>query len=132
MIFFFLAYLFFAFISGLIFLYSSFALSFGNLFLLFGVSWLMSIWAPKHQLIKSIVIFLITFGILGFMEQSIGGRNGLGFGSGSGGNPYQKHMVDGDYTYVGKIRAMKFIALGVFVYFIGEICRLVGKEAQKN
>ena len=125
-IWYFAAFLVFTVISGLVFLYTSFALSFGNVFVLLFVSWLLSM--PKGRLyaIKYIFVFIAAFAILSGLEILLGGGSGHGFGSGCCGQPYETHMTDGGYTNAGKVRVLKLFGYGTLVYFLGDLCLRVG------
>lgn len=123
LIFCFALYLLFALFSMLVFLYSSFALSAANILVMVGTSFALA--SPKfaNGLAKVTFIFFGVYVGLVSLEIFFGGREGTGFGYGSGGIPYRDMMNDGKYTYYGMLRVSKAFAFAVFLYWVGEVFR---------
>ena len=44
---------------------------------------------------------------------------------------FQLHIWNGEYTYEGKVRMLKFLAIGFSIYMFGQVLRISGKKSQK-
>ncbi len=126
---FYAVYFFCALMSVAVFIYTSFGLGAANVLVLFGISYFVSNSTKPYPMGRAVLLFALGFIALSLIEISLGGKQGNGFGSGS---PYIIYMVSGEYTEAGKFRAAKFVALGTFVFFVGELFRLFGNRRGKK
>jgi drug/metabolite transporter superfamily protein YnfA len=123
-------YVIFTVLSAMLLLYTTYGGVFLTMPILIGLS-VISSTALKNWKSLIPVSYLVGYGIIAVI---LSGNSFSGIeSSGSGiGDSYTTYIWNGDYTYEGRLRMLKFLAIGFLIYLLGETFRALGKYSNRG
>jgi hypothetical protein len=117
-------------LSAATLIYSIYGGAFLAIATLFGLSLILSNLSRNNPIIVFIA-FLTAYTLLGALLSYYPLTNIESSGSGIG-QQYKSYIWNGEYTYDGKLRMLKFLVIGFLLYMVGEISRAFGAKSRRD